>query len=430
LHQDLLPYDLYDYKRYSSENYQTTKISFGKKLFLCSMKKLRHLIMGLAGLFLFAACQKELSFENPFPDVFASGSLQSLAGDCAPIVTNGVYKQDSTLGDSNYVVVQARITSPGKYIISSDTQNGFSFRDSNYVTDTGLHTFTLKATGRPTLTQTTNFIVSFDSTTCFFSIPVIGNVAAVYALEGAPMACSNADVQGTYEEGTALALANKVVLQVNVTTPGSYTINTGTNEGMSFSASGNFASTGLQTVTLQGSGTAPLAGTYTIPVIAGSSNCSFEITVSGSGGEITDPNISDSAWSFTESTNSYNGAFFDVFDTTRTDLGYGLVFLGYTPTSFDTVLQMGVLLPSSDIQPGTYNTNTLAAFYYQDYSDTSNIVDIYKAQPGSVGANIQITIASYDPATRIITGTFSGTALSTSGPTVPITLGRFRAKVR
>jgi hypothetical protein len=244
------------------------------------------------------------------------------------------------------------------------------------------------------------------------------------------MACSNADVQGTYEEGTALALANKVVLQVNVTTPGSYTINTGTNEGMSFSASGNFASTGLQTVTLQGSGTAPMAGTYTIPVTAGSSNCSFEITVSGSGGEITDPNISDSAWSFTESTNSYNGAFFDVFDTTRPDLGYGLVFLGYTPTSFDTVLQMGVLLPSSDIQPGTYNTNTLAAFYYQDYSDTSNIVDIYKAQPGSVGANIQITIATYDPATRIITGTFSGTALSTSGPTVPITVGRFRAKVR
>jgi hypothetical protein len=55
---------------------------------------------------------------------------------------------------------------------------------------------------------------------------------------------------------------------------------------------------------------------------------------------------------------------------------------------------MGVLLPSSDIH--LEHITQIHAAFIQDI-DTSNIVDIYKAQPGSVGANIQITIATRPP---------------------------------
>jgi hypothetical protein len=395
------------------------------------MKRLKGLAIVLVGLFVFAACQKEFSYENPVPDIAAEGTLQGIAGNCTPIVVNGVYKNDSTLSDSNNVEVQINITSPGRYIIATDLQNGFAFRDSGFIADTGLHVFTLKALGKPVLAQTTNFVVSFDSTICLFSVPVIGSASATYTLPGSPTACSNAIAEGIYTAGAALSATNKVNLQVNVVIPGSYSINTGSSNGMTFSGSGNFTTTGLQTVVLQGSGRAPAAGVYTIPVTAGSTNCSFNITVTGSGGGTTNPNISDTAWSFTQGANSFKGPFFDVFDTTQLGLGYGVVFIGYTPATADTLLQIGVLFSGGTIQPGTYNTNTISsAFYFNDIADTANVNDIYTADASTPPANMQITISSYDQTTGIITGTFTGTALNTLNAPVPITLGRFRGKVR
>jgi hypothetical protein len=201
---------------------------------------------------------------------------------------------------------------------------------------------------------------------------------------------------------------------------------------MTFSASGNFANTGIQTITLQGSGTPINSGPTPIPITAGSSTCSFTIDV-GAGGPTGNPDINsaDSAWSFTEGTNFYHGPFFDVYDTTRQSVGYGLVFVGYTPATADTVLQMGVLFSGGSIQPGTYSTSTFAAaYYFTDYTDTAHPAKIYVADPTTSNVNTQITISSYDPATQIIAGTFAGTALNNANSTVQISGGKFRAKVR
>jgi hypothetical protein len=78
---------------------------------------------------------------------------------------------------------------------------------------------------------------------------------------------------------TPLTNSNKVILQVNVTTIGSYSITTTAVSGITFTGSGNFTATGAQTVVLTGSGTPSAAGAVTIPVTAGSSNCSFTVTV-------------------------------------------------------------------------------------------------------------------------------------------------------
>jgi len=130
-----------------------------------------YLAIVLLAFFFFTTCKKEYSYERGPADMVATGSLQSVSGDCEPVTVGGIYKQNGFLGDSNYVIVQVHFTSSGRYRISTDVQNGFSFQDSAIVTDTGYQSIKLKGIGKPILAQTTNFLVAFDTSYCNFSIP-------------------------------------------------------------------------------------------------------------------------------------------------------------------------------------------------------------------------------------------------------------------
>ena len=140
------------------------------------MKAVKYLAVILAGLVLFAACKKELSFENQLPQGPASGTLKSAAGNCQPVTVKGNYVKDSLLTDSNYVDVQVNFSAPGKYRILTDTSNGFSFQDSGYALAPGLQSVRLKGTGKPNLVQQTNFLVAFDTSVCTFTINVTDSV--------------------------------------------------------------------------------------------------------------------------------------------------------------------------------------------------------------------------------------------------------------
>jgi hypothetical protein len=135
-------------------------------------------------------------------------------------------------------------------------------------------------------------------------------------------------------------------------------------------------------------------------------------------------------WEFTVGTGTSSGSFYDVYDTTVVGLGYNIIVVGTTPTT-DSVLVAQVHFPGGTIVPGIYSTSSVGnGFYYSDIRDTSNPILIYSAESRSVGVSIQIVVTSYDPATRMITGTFSGTALNASNLPTTITGGRFKAKVR
>jgi len=105
---------------------------------------------------------------------------------------------------------------------------------------------------------------------------------AVYLLEGDGGNCTGPLINGTYTTGTALDPSNNIQLPVNVTTIGTYTLSTTMVNGIQFSASGNFTATGLQTITLTGSGTPFKAGIspFTPPVGSG---CTFFVTVADGG---------------------------------------------------------------------------------------------------------------------------------------------------
>ncbi len=390
------------------------------------MKAVKYLAIVLAGIFLFAACQKEFSLESGNP---ATGSLKDLSGNCLPITPNGIYSVDSTLTDSNFVVVQVRFTAPGNYTIATDSSNGFSFQASGSVKDTGLHSIRLAGTGKPILAQVTNFLVAFDSTACMFSISVgssSSGPAAVYTLAGFPDTCSNANVQGDYEEGTPLNSSNNVSIEVNVDTIGIYSIIAGPTNGMVFSAQGLFTSAGVQTVTLQGSGTPTAAGTATVPITAGGTSCSFTVTVNAN-----TPPGADSAWQFSEGTNFYHG-FIDTALThqdTSLSNATALSFYGSSYPGPDTLFQLDILLPGNTIQTGTYNTDSANADFYLYNTDTTK-APYYRADYiVNPAVNIQIIIKSYDPATKIVTGSFSGTAQNAAGQIVTINGGKIYAKV-
>jgi hypothetical protein len=141
---------------------------------------------------------------------------------------------------------------------------------------TGVQVITLNGSGTPGSSGSTPFPVTAGSSTCTFSITVTS--AAVGTLAGGPSACTPFTLSGTYTAGTALVTSNTVQVQINVTTPGTYSISTNTVNGYSFSASGT-AGTGTQTVTLNGNGTPTAAGSNTFTVTFGSSTCTFVVNV-------------------------------------------------------------------------------------------------------------------------------------------------------
>ncbi|MBK8952942.1 MAG: hypothetical protein IPM85_12310 [Chitinophagaceae bacterium] len=103
--------------------------------------------------------------------------------------------------------------------------------------------------------------------------------------EGSLQSDINADclpktVNGTYEVGKALDVSiNNITVEVNVIKTGSYTITTDTINGIHFSGTGAFTSTGNNTVTLRGIGTPFAAGTFNFIVSYDSTFCDIQVDV-------------------------------------------------------------------------------------------------------------------------------------------------------
>ncbi|MBL7742786.1 MAG: hypothetical protein JNN00_04845 [Chitinophagaceae bacterium] len=242
------------------------------------MKKRFLFLLVITGLVLMNACQKEYSFENGTGP--SAGTLQDDgAGDCLPKTVAGAYVVGTILnGTTNYIEVQVNVTTAGSYTIYTDTVNGVYFRATGVFTTTGLNTVTLKGNGTPVAAGIHNFIVSYGTSGCSIAVTTSGTLA-VFTLDGAPGSCTSAAPAGTYTSGIALNATNTVNLNVNITTAGAYSIMTTAANGMTFTASGTFTTTGPQSIVLTGAGTPVTAGVTNIPVTAGSSTCSFPVTV-------------------------------------------------------------------------------------------------------------------------------------------------------
>lgn len=138
---------------------------------------------------------------------------------------------------------------------------------------------------------------------------------AIFTLSGGNADCTGALLNGSYKKGVALGTANTVVLQVEVDSVGVYTIITNTVNGIRFSATGIFSVTGLQTVTLTGTGTPTEAGVFGFST--GASSCSFDVTVEPDGGS----SGGSAVYTFSGGTGSCTGAVVAGTYTQGTALG-------------------------------------------------------------------------------------------------------------
>lgn len=246
------------------------------------MKIFQPVIVTIIGIALFSACQKEISPENINT---AAGSLaKTLSGDCSPVSLGGVFIKNQLLDAGNFINVQVNFTEPGSYVIKSDTVNGYSFKGEGEITNAGTFTVKLQASGTPVAAGLDLFTIHFNTSVCQASVSV-GTASAVYTMGGSPGSCTGATIAGTYTNGVALTASNTVTVQANVTTIGAYSISTVSINGILFSSSGIFSSTGVQSVVLTGSGVPTIPGSYTC-TIAGSGGCAFVVPVLNATGSL------------------------------------------------------------------------------------------------------------------------------------------------
>jgi hypothetical protein len=245
------------------------------------MKK--HLFYWLALTFIvITGCQKELSFE--LGNTPAKGSLQSdVTGDCLPKTVSGIFVAGTPLVPAtNTISVSVNVTRTGVYTVYTDTVNGYFFRSTGTFSTLGANTVILRSNGTPFINGSDNFVVNFDSTFCDIQVTVlpVGSGPATYTLTGSgtPASCTTPILSGTYVKGGAMNVTNTVVLNVNTTVAGTYSITTVLTNGMTFSGTGSLA-VGVGTITLIGSGTPVNSGNITIPVTFNTTNCNFVIPV-------------------------------------------------------------------------------------------------------------------------------------------------------
>ncbi len=393
------------------------------------MKAIKFLSILFVGILLFAACQKELSFESGFDRGPGTGSLSSGGGKCQPITVGGYYLQDSTLSDSNYVLVTVNVNKPGPYNIFTEFKNGFSFSDSGYFISTGSQSVKLKAKGKPIAIQQTLFTVAFDTSICSFAIDVRDTIIlpSVFIFD-TTRNCNSAVAQGIYKLGTPLNSSNKVDVKINVFKSGSYAVQTDTIGGMWFKASGIVYGTGSQTIIFQGYGTPTTLGIKTFPLKNGASVCKFTINVDTGTVVIPPSTSSDSAWSFNQTASKFFVGPVDTAFLTANPLGGSILTIsGSSLATGDTTLNLVFSLTGNVVAPGSYKTNAglLNVFDVSDATGTA----IYSANFGTTASVMTMVITSFDNVTKIVKGTFSGNA-DASGTAVPITNGKFQAVVK
>lgn len=201
--------------------------------------------------------------------------------DCNNIKIQGTYVVAQSMNSANFLEIRVTVNKPGSYNIIGTTDNNYIFLASGEFHIAGEYTITATAQGAPQTAGTdnlslTNFGEEIDPT-CKPTIVVASNVADYNLL------CGSTVVRGIYKVNQVLnANTNYLELSIYVNSTGSYSISSNSLDGISFYASGEFTTTGSQTIKAYGQGTPKSTKTKTVTLttnsIGGTStNCDVNI---------------------------------------------------------------------------------------------------------------------------------------------------------
>lgn len=190
--------------------------------------------------------------------------------DCTTATQNGVYMQDTPLNTTNTTTLPVNVTATGQTTITTSTANGISFSSGLINLSTlGAQNVTLTGSGTPTAAGTVALTITGTPgavSTCSINLTIAAQPVS-YTTN-----CSGITTAGAYAPNTPMTAANTMTVPVNVTYIGAYNISTNVVNGISFSGSGTFSSTGSQNVILTATGTPNSGGTYAYAVTANSTN--------------------------------------------------------------------------------------------------------------------------------------------------------------
>jgi hypothetical protein len=249
---------------------------------------------------------------------------------------------------------------------------------------------------------------------------------AVYTI-GSGGNCTGATVSGRFVADTALTGANTVTITVDVSLAGPYLITTNTVNGISFSNTSTFTSTGTQTVVLTGAGTPVAVDTadFTVSAPTGlGDSCTFSVaTVKG-----TPPHYYLTCF--------LNGAyrnFGDSASATNSSSPGNSGAPGLDVSGLDTVVNS-----TSKIEFGVSNTGGVGAGTYTDTTSTAKAYFSYVdslAQTWTVNSGSQpsFTIVVAGVSATYVQGTFSGTIKNQQGTgtdSITVTNGLFSVPVK
>lgn len=337
--------------------------------------------------------------------VSAEYTFAGAGGTCTGGGQGGLYMAGIPATASNVDTVSVNVTVLGSYSITTNSVNGISFSASGAFTTLGTQNVILTATGTPAAAGAFDFPLSGASQGCAFSVTFDPLAPpATFVVGGDPGACTGAVLSGIYEATTATTGSNTVLVDVNVTTDGSYSITTNTQNGVSFSASG-LITAGTTQLVLYASGIPLAEGTfnYNILVAGATTTCSFSVP-------------------FTPAPSNYFTCSFDG-GTTTTTFNDNLSAAISTSSQGFPILTFGGQLNSTgegfsiEIQTATaitsntdYDVNMASSAVYLTavYTDASNvdwtaITDIINTQTPA----FTVHITTITPGVRV-TGTFTG----------------------
>ena len=243
-------------------------------------------IPAAAGSFNFNVGSAYCSFAVPF--LAASGGTGAAiytfnggAGNCTSPVVGGTFTAGTALTASNTIQLGVNVTTAGSYSVTTNSVNGVTFTGSGTFTATGPANITLTSLDTPAAAGT--FSYKPGSNGCAFSITYAtgsggggaGSGSALFTFNGGTGNCASPAIGGTYTAGTALTASNTIVLGVNVTTPGTYSLTTDSANGVTFSGTGSFAAAGPATISLSSTNTGLAQGTFSYR--PGTNGCAFSI---------------------------------------------------------------------------------------------------------------------------------------------------------
>ncbi len=270
---------------------------------------------------LFMACQKEASFEKGNSSASVGSLSVDASGNCLGAVVSGTYYKDTAIKASNYVDVSVQVDTAGTYTISSDTVNGYYFKATGSFTGTGTQVVRLSGGGKPLDAGTNIFTVTYNNTVCEFSVAVTASVptggSSVFTVT-----CTGSTPVGVYVAGTPLTATNTITLNVDVTTAGTWSVTTSPAvNGVIFSGTGTFTTTGAQTIVLTGSGTPTAAGPFAFTVTGATATCTFQTTFTSGAAPDYFPRTAFSNWSYEYEGDPDDSLLIYVIQPTVTKLG-------------------------------------------------------------------------------------------------------------